>query len=125
IKALKEMHEGVQYDGVSLESTESQKLQPLRDKECEDSLESTIACVLANASPIYGPSRHLDIIRFAPFSGSKKAAAIVEHQPAGNSYTHCRSAREDSRRAAIEHPLVSTEDTIQRLLVAKGISWRK
>lgn len=38
------------------------------------------------------------------------------------SYIHCTSAKEDSRLAAYEHLLVITEDLLQRLMDAEGIS---
>ncbi|KAF2877527.1 hypothetical protein BDV95DRAFT_151058 [Massariosphaeria phaeospora] len=88
----------------------------------EDSLECTRTRVLANARAIYGPCRHLDVISFAPTSSRKIGAAIVEHNPTGRSYIHCSSAREDTRIAAVEHLLVITEDIIQRLVDAEGIT---
>ena len=76
----------------------------------------------ANARAIYGSTRHLDIISYAPTSSRKIGAAIVEHNPAGRSYIHCSSAKEDSRLAAVEHLLVITEDILQRLLDTEGIT---
>jgi hypothetical protein len=77
---------------------------------------------LANARAIYGATRQLDIISFAPTSSRKIGAAIVEHNPTGRSYIHCSSAKEDSRLAAVEHLLVITEDIVQRLLDTEGIT---
>src|SRR5687767_12557489 len=76
----------------------------------------------ANARAIYGSTRNLDIISYAPTSSRKIGAAIVEHQPTGRSYIHCSSAKEDSRLAAVEHLLVITEDILQRLMDAEGIT---
>lgn len=76
----------------------------------------------ANARTIYGPTRHLDIISFAPSSGRKSAAAIVEHRPAGDSYIHCCSSQESSRLAAVEQLLVLTEEMLQGLIEAGGIT---
>jgi hypothetical protein len=76
----------------------------------------------ANARAIYGSTRQLDIISYAPTSSRKIGAAIVEHQSTGRSYIHCSSAKEDSRLAAVEHLLVITEDILQRLLDTEGIT---
>jgi hypothetical protein len=46
----------------------------------------------------------------------------VEHNPTSRSYIHCTSAKEDSRLAAVEHLLVITEDIMQRLIDAEGIT---
>lgn len=81
-----------------------------------------ISDVLANARAIYGPNRCLDVISFAPTSSRKIGAAIVEHNPMSRSYIHCTSAKEDSRLAAVEHLLVITEDLMQRLIDAEGIT---
>jgi len=78
--------------------------------------------LLANARTIYGPTRSLDIVTFAPTSARKISAAIVEHNPTGRAYIHCSSAKEDTRIAAMEHLLVITEDILQRLVDAEGIS---
>lgn len=76
----------------------------------------------ANARTIYGPNRCLDVISFAPTSSRKIGAVIVEHNPMNRSYIHCASAKEDSRLAAVEHLLVITEDLMQRLIDAEGIT---
>ncbi|KAF2748689.1 hypothetical protein M011DRAFT_399878 [Sporormia fimetaria CBS 119925] len=110
------------YENLRLERTASQILHHMEDKDSEDTLESTRARVLANARAIYGATRHLDIISYAPTSSRKIGAAIVEHQPTGRSYIHCASAKEGSRLAAVEHLLVITEDILQRLLDAEGIT---
>jgi hypothetical protein len=62
------------------------------------------------------------VISFAPTSSRKIGAAIVEHNPTSRSYVHCASAKEDSRLAAVEHLLVITEDILQRLIDAEGIT---
>lgn len=77
---------------------------------------------LANARTIYGPTRPLDIITFAPTTSRRIGAAIVEHNPTGRSYIHCSSAKEETRIGAVEHLLVITEDILQRLIDAEGIS---
>jgi len=82
----------------------------------------TDGAVLANARAIYGPTRHLDVISYAPTSSRKIGAAIVEHNPTGRSYIHCSSAKEDSRLAAVEHLLVITEAILQDLVNAEGIT---
>ncbi|KAF2002218.1 hypothetical protein P154DRAFT_431134 [Amniculicola lignicola CBS 123094] len=123
IETLKDLKHGKNsYESLNLERTASQILHHMEDKECEDSLESTRARVLANAKAIYGPTRQLDVISFAPTSSRKIGAAIVEHNPTGRSYIHCTSAREDTRLAACEHLLVITEDLLARLIDAEGIS---
>lgn len=38
------------------------------------------------------------------------------------SFIHCSSAKENSRLAALEHLLVITEDLLQRLIDAEGIT---
>lgn len=82
---------------------------------------SLTALLSANAHTIYGPTRHLDVITFAPSSSRKTCAAIVEHNPAGRSYIHCTSAKEVSRVAAVDHLLVITEDILQHMMDAQGI----
>jgi hypothetical protein len=76
----------------------------------------------ANARAIYGANRLLDVISYGPTSSRKIGAAIVEHNPSSRSYIHCCSAKEDCRLAAVEHLLVITEDILQRLLDAEGIT---
>ncbi|KAF1939952.1 hypothetical protein EJ02DRAFT_241588 [Clathrospora elynae] len=124
IESLKDMKHGKNnsYESLALERTASQILHRMEDKDSEDSLESTRARVLANARAIYGPNRCLDVISFAPSSSRKIGAAIVEHNPTSRSYIHCTSAKENSRLAAIEHLLCITEDLLQRLIDAEGIT---
>ncbi|KAF2662424.1 hypothetical protein K491DRAFT_764198 [Lophiostoma macrostomum CBS 122681] len=122
IETIKDMKHGKAYQSPTLEKTASQILHHIEDKNSEDSLEATRARVLANARAIYGSTRQLDVISFAPSSSRKIGAAIVEHNPTGRSYIHCSSAKEDSRLAAVEHLLVITEDIIQRLLDTEGIT---
>ncbi|KAG9191659.1 hypothetical protein G6011_10393 [Alternaria panax] len=124
IETLKEMKHGKSgsYESLALERTASQILHRMEDKDSEDSLESTRTRVLANARAIYGPNRCLDVISFAPTSSRKIGACIVEHNPSSRSYVHCCSAKEDSRLAALEHLLVITEDLLQRLMDAEGIT---
>ncbi|KAH3982956.1 hypothetical protein HBI56_147780 [Parastagonospora nodorum] len=124
IESLKDMKHGKSnsYEGLTLERTANQILHRMEDKDSEDSLESTRARVLSNARAIYGASRLLDVISFAPTSSRKIGAAIVEHNPTSRSYIHCCSAKEDSRLAAVEHLLVITEDILNRMLDAEGIS---
>lgn len=62
------------------------------------------------------------MISFAPTSSRRIGAAIVEHNPISRSYIHCSSAKENSRLAALEHLLVITEDLLQRLIDAEGIT---
>ncbi|KAF2684380.1 hypothetical protein K458DRAFT_366736 [Lentithecium fluviatile CBS 122367] len=87
-----------------------------------DSLNTTKAAVISNASAIYGPTRSLDIITYASTHSRKITAAIVEHAPHGRSYIHCCSAAEDTRLAAVEHLLVITEDILHRLMDKEGIA---
>ncbi|KNG52157.1 arm repeat-containing protein [Stemphylium lycopersici] len=124
IEAFKDMKHGKSgsYESLALERTASQILHRMEDKDSEDSLESTRTRVLANARAIYGPNRCLDVISFAPTSSRKIGACIVEHNPSSRSYVHCCSAKEDSRLAALEHLLVITEDLLQRLMDAEGIT---
>ncbi|KAH6857262.1 hypothetical protein BKA58DRAFT_432468 [Alternaria rosae] len=124
IETLKEMKHGKSssYESLALERTASQILHRMEDKDSEDSLESTRTRVLANARAIYGPNRCLDVISFAPTSSRKIGACIVEHNPSSRSYVHCCSAKEDSRLSAMEHLLVITEDLLQRLMDAEGIT---
>ncbi|KAF1843342.1 uncharacterized protein K460DRAFT_341359 [Cucurbitaria berberidis CBS 394.84] len=124
IETFKEMKHGKSssYENLALERTASQILHHMEDKDSEDSLESTRARVLANARAIYGANRSLDVISFAPTSSRKIGAAIVEHNLTSRSYVHCSSAKEDSRLAAVEHLLVITEDLLQRLMDAEGIT---
>ncbi|KAF2475724.1 uncharacterized protein BDR25DRAFT_310215 [Lindgomyces ingoldianus] len=124
IETLKDMKHGRKdsYGELNLERTASQILHHMEDKDSEDSLESTRSRVLANAKAIYGSTRHLDVISYAPTSSRKIGAAIVEHNPTGRSYIHCSSAKEDTRLAATEHLLVITEDILQRLMDKEGIS---
>ncbi|RYN45340.1 hypothetical protein AA0114_g9186 [Alternaria tenuissima] len=124
IETLKEMKHGKSgsYESLALERTASQILHRMEDKDSEDSLESTRTRVLANARAIYGPNRCLDVISFAPTSSRKIGACIVEHNPSSRSYVHCCSAKENSRLAALEHLLVITEDLLQRLMDAEGIT---
>ncbi|KAF2125002.1 hypothetical protein P153DRAFT_379085 [Dothidotthia symphoricarpi CBS 119687] len=124
IEALKDMKHGKSssYENLALERTATQILHRMEDKDSEDSLESTRGRVLANARAIYGPNRCLDVISFAPASSRKIGAAIVEHNPTSRSYVHCSSAKESSRLAALEHLLVITEDLLQRLMDAEGIT---
>lgn len=110
------------YDSLALERTASQILHRMEDKDSEYALESTRTRVLANARAIYGPNRCLDVISFAPTSSRKIGACIVEHNPSSKSYIHCCSAKESSRLAALEHLLVITEDLLQRLMDAEGIT---
>ncbi|KAI8938410.1 hypothetical protein NX059_004305 [Plenodomus lindquistii] len=110
------------YEHLALERTASQILHRMEDKDSEDSLESTRTRVLANARAIYGANRCLDVISFAPSSSKRIGAAIIEHNPTSRSYIHCSSAKEKSRLAALEHLLVITEDILQRLLDAEGIT---
>lgn len=113
---------GTHHDSGHSERTATHSLHRMDMKESEDSLESTRARVLSNAKAIYGSTRDLDVISFAPTSSRRIGAAIVEHQPTGRSYIHCTSAKEDSRLAAMEHLLVITEDILARLLDAEGIT---
>ncbi|KAF2200212.1 hypothetical protein GQ43DRAFT_82708 [Delitschia confertaspora ATCC 74209] len=122
IETLKDMKRGKDKYEPSLEKTATQILHHIEDKDSEDSLESTRARVLANARTIYGPTRHLDTLTFAPTSSRKIGAAIVEHCPTGRSYIHCSSAKEETRLGAMEHLLVITEDILQRLIDAEGIT---
>ncbi|KAI4707202.1 hypothetical protein J4E89_008141 [Alternaria sp. Ai002NY15] len=124
IETLKEMKHGKSgsYESLALERTASQILHRMEDKDSEDSLESTRTRVLANARAIYGPNRCLDVISFAPTSSRKIGACIVEHNPSSRSYVHCCSAKENSRLGAMEHLLVITEDLLQRLMDAEGIT---
>ncbi|KAH7359490.1 hypothetical protein BKA66DRAFT_594137 [Pyrenochaeta sp. MPI-SDFR-AT-0127] len=124
IETLKDMKHGKSssYENLALERTASQILHHMEGKDSEDSLESTRARVLANARAIYGPNRCLDVISFAPTSSRKIGAAIVEHSPTSRSFIHCSSAKEHSRLAAVEHLLVITEDLLQRLIDAEGIT---
>jgi hypothetical protein len=78
--------------------------------------------IIANARAIYGCTRLLDVLTFAPTSSRKIGAAIVEYNPTSRSYLHCCSAKEDSRLAAIEHLLVITEDILFRLIEQEGIT---
>ncbi|KAF2729984.1 hypothetical protein EJ04DRAFT_587393 [Polyplosphaeria fusca] len=121
IETIKDMKRGKEtYESLNLERTASQILHQMEDKE--DNLESTKQRVLANARAIYGPTRHLDIISFAPTSSRRITAAIVEHNPTGRSYIHCCSAKEGTRLAAMEHLLVITEDVMQRLIDKEGVT---
>ncbi|KAF2797337.1 hypothetical protein K505DRAFT_298625 [Melanomma pulvis-pyrius CBS 109.77] len=123
IETLKDMKHGKPlYEHHTLERTANQILHHMEDKDSEDSLESTRARVLANARAIYGPTRSLDVISYAPTSSRKIGAAIVEHNPTGRSYIHCSSAKEDTRLAAVEHLLVITEAILQDLVNAEGIT---
>ncbi|OAL47797.1 hypothetical protein IQ07DRAFT_571347 [Pyrenochaeta sp. DS3sAY3a] len=124
IEAFKDMKHGKSssYEGLALERTANQILHRMEDQSNGDSLEWARARVLANARTIYGPNRCLDVISFAPTSSRKIGAAIVEHNPMNRSYIHCASAKEDSRLAAVEHLLVITEDLMQRLIDAEGIT---
>ncbi|KAF1832548.1 hypothetical protein BDW02DRAFT_554558 [Decorospora gaudefroyi] len=124
IETLKDRKHGKSnsYESLALERTANQILHRMEDKDSEDSLESTRTRVLANARAIYGPNRCLDVISFAPTSSRKIGACIVEHNPSSRSFVHCCSAKEDSRLAAMEHLLVITEDLIQRLMDAEGIT---
>ncbi|KAF2824237.1 hypothetical protein CC86DRAFT_354111 [Ophiobolus disseminans] len=117
IETLKDMKHGKSgsYENLSLERTANQILHRMEDKDSEDSLET-------NARAIYGPTRLLDVLTFAPTSSRKIGAAIVEHNPTSRSFIHCCSAKEDSRLAAIEHLLVITEDILFRLIEQEGIS---
>ncbi|KAH9876823.1 hypothetical protein IAQ61_002184 [Plenodomus lingam] len=110
------------YEHLALERTASQILHHMEDKDSEDSLESTRTRVLSNARAIYGANRCLDVISFAPTSSRRIGAAIIEHNPTSRSYIHCSSAKEKSRLAALEHLLVITEDLLQRLIDAEGIT---
>ncbi len=140
------------YENIALERTANQILHHMEDKDSEDSLEATRNRVLgtlqssyrpiavmfhychyhekgahvdkdaANARAIYGSNRCLDVISFAPTSSRKIGAAIIEHTSNSRSYIHCSSAKEDSRLAAVEHLLVITEDLLQRLFDAEGIT---
>jgi hypothetical protein len=87
-----------------------------------DSLTTTKAAVLSNASAIYGPKRFLDILTYGSTHSRQITAAVVEHNPHGRSFVHCCSAKEDTRLAAIEHLLVITEDLLQRLMDKEGIT---
>jgi hypothetical protein len=127
IESLKDMKHGARSNsstsgGLTLERTASQILHHMEASDSEDSLESTRARVLSNARAIYGASRLLDVISFAPTSSRRIGAAIVEHNPTTRSYVHACSAKEDSRLAAVEHLLVITEDILQRLLDAESIT---
>lgn len=124
IESLRDMkHEkSGSYEHLALERTASQILHRMEDKDSEDSLESTRTRVLANARAIYGANRCLDVISFAPTSSRRIGAAIIEHNPTSRSYIHCSSAKEKSRLAALEHLLVITEDLLQRLIDAEGIT---
>ncbi|KAF2035172.1 hypothetical protein EK21DRAFT_96936 [Setomelanomma holmii] len=117
IETLKDMKHGKSnsYENLTLERTANQILHHMEDKDSEDSLET-------NARAIYGANRALDVISFAPTSSRKIGAAIVEHNPTTRSYIHCTSAKEDSRLAAMEHLLVITEDLLQRMMDAEGIT---
>jgi hypothetical protein len=128
IESLKDMKHHVPRSnsstsgGLALERTASQILHHMEASDSEDSLESTRARVLSNARAIYGANRLLDVISFAPTSSRKIGAAIVEHNPMTRSFVHACSAKEDSRLAAVEHLLVITEDILQRLIDAEGIT---
>ncbi|KAF2704275.1 hypothetical protein K504DRAFT_485304 [Pleomassaria siparia CBS 279.74] len=123
IETIKDLKHGKpSHEHHTLEKTAHQILHHMEDKDSEDSLESTRARILANARAIYGPTRQLDVISFAPTSSRKIGAAIVEHNPTGRSYVHCLSAKEDSRLAACEHLLVITESILQDLISAEGIT---
>ncbi|KAF3041797.1 hypothetical protein E8E11_004950 [Didymella keratinophila] len=123
IESLRDMkHKSSSYENLEMERTANKILHRMEDKANEDSLDDTRARILANARTIYGPNRCLDVISFAPTSSRKIGAAIVEHNPTSRSYMHCASAKEDSRLAAYEHLLVVTEDLLQRLMDAEGIT---
>ncbi|KAH7063961.1 hypothetical protein BKA63DRAFT_538110 [Paraphoma chrysanthemicola] len=117
IETFKDMKHGKSssYENLALERTANQILHHMEDKDSEDSLET-------NARAIYGANRLLDVISFAPTSSRRIGAAIVEHNPTSRSYVHCTSAKEDSRLAAVEHLLVITEDILQRMIDAEGIT---
>lgn len=149
LKDITHVKTGAHHEGGHSAKPATHSLHRMDVKESEDSLESTRARVLckflgacttlsrfdlrfknkyslmlvsANARAIYGSTRDLDVISFAPTSSRRIGAAIVEHQPTGRSYIHCTSAKEDSRLAAMEHLLIITEDILARLLDAEGIT---
>ncbi|KAF2999857.1 hypothetical protein E8E13_007791 [Curvularia kusanoi] len=122
LESLRDMTHRSSYEDPDTERATNKILHRMEDQVNEGSLDGTRARILANARTIYGPNRCLDVISFAPTSSRTIGAAIVEHNPTTRSYIHCASAKEDSRLAAYEHLLTITEDLLERLMDAEGIT---